>query len=428
MIPNFLSQNWRLPRRSFLRGCGGTLALPLLEAMAPSVARAAAAGGKPVRRLVCIGTPFGMYPEGFFPKDEGVACTLSPALQPLERHRGRFTVFSNLDHGLKGGHGTVHTFLSGIKRLDANGHEAKNITLDQRAAEFVGADTRFPSLTTGVGGGCEMSWTRTGVHVPPSTSSRALFRLLFTRDTPAALAAHARRHGVQGSILDTVNGEANALRGRLGRRDQEKVDEYLTSVRDVEKRLRMDAQWLDRPKPAVDRKEPADADFVESLPVFLDLIRLALLTDSTRVATLELPPTFDTGDLNLQHGYHSYSHHGKAEDNVRGLQVIESFFMTELARFMDGLQAAAEPDGSGTLLDHTSVLFGSGMGNGSNHTNSNLPVLLAGGGFKHTGHRVLPAEERKRVPLCNLYLSLLQRFGLPLDRFNTSTGTLSGLA
>ena len=428
MTTRIQTQNWHLDRRSFLRGLGVSLALPMLDAMAPSILRAAKAPGKPARRLVCIGNPFGMYPDGFFPKTTGPDFALTPLLAPLEPHRGRFTVFSNLDHGLNGGHNTVHTFLSGIKSGDAKGFPERNVTLDQRAAEAVGPNTRFPVLNTGVGGECEMSWTRNGVKVPPITSSRQLFRTLFIDESAAARQQVEQSNRLHGSILDVVQDQARSLERRLGARDREKLDEYFTSVRDVEVQLGMSNQWLNQPKPKVEMAEPQDAEFVESLPVFFDLILLALTTDSTRVATLEVPHSFNTSDLGLTKGYHALSHHGKDASSVVGLMVIEKFFIAELARFIERLHATSDAPTGSTLLDSTTVLFGSGMGNGSIHSNKNLPLIVAGGGFRHAGHVSMPTDPRKRVPLCNLYVSILQRLGVETERFNLGTGTLSGFA
>jgi hypothetical protein len=337
-------------------------------------------------------------------------------------------VFSHLDHGLKGGHRAVHAFLSGVKTADAKAMPEGNISLDQRAAEFVGSKTRFPSLNLGVGGDCEMSWTRNSVHVPPLTRAPEVFRALFVQDNAAALRQRAQRNGLDSSILDTVNEHARRLSGRLGQPDRDKLGEYLNSIRDVERRIEMSNEWLQKPKPDVAMKEPANGSFMESIPIFFDLIALAFQTDSTRVATLEIPPGLDTTDFALQKNYHGYSHHGKAEENLKGLLTIERFQMEQVARFIGRLKSMPDPLNGGTMLDHTMVLFGSGMGNGSSHTNADLPVLLAGGGFKHRGHLRLPEEGGKRVPLCNLYLSMLQRFGVETNRFGTSSGTLNGLA
>lgn len=417
-------KSWQLSRRAFLRGTGVSLALPLLNAMQP-VLRAAETGAaaRSPMRLVCVGNPYGMIPERFFPHETGADFELPPLLEPLGRHRGEFTVFSNLDHGVSGGHRVVDTFLTGVKTSDASTMPEGNVSLDQKAAEFVGAQTRFPSLNLGVGGACEMCWTRTGVNVPVITSSREIFRALFVDDRAEMRKQISERNGRRSSVLDAVNEQAQSLNRRLGKEDQSKLQEYLNSVREVESRLRMSEHWLDHPKPKVDMAEPTDGGFVESLATFYDLMLLALQTDSSRVVTLEMPINFNTTDLGLTNSYHAYSHHGKAEENLAGLTVIERFQMEQFSRFLDGLKLIQESEGS--LLDRTMVLFGSGMGNGSSHSNRDLPILLAGGPFRHAGHVRLPDEPSKRVSLCNLYVSMLQQFGLETDRFGTSTGTLS---
>ena len=415
-----MEKTWQMNRRAFLKGAGVTMALPFLEAMLPG-SLSAAASERP-RRLVCVGNPYGMIPERFFPEAVGLDYPMPVLLQPMEKHRRDFTIFSNFDHGVSGGHRVVDTFLTGVKTSDAKAMPDGNISIDQRAAEFVGTQTRFPSLNLGVGGNCEMCWTRAGVNVPTIDSSREVFRRLFVDDSPQEKQARGHRNDLQGSILDAVNEHAKALNRKLGKSDQEKLDEYLTSVRGVEKRLEMSDHWLTEPKPQVRMKEPEDGSFVESLGTFYDLMTLALKTDSTRIATLEMPVGFNTQDLGLRNSYHGYSHHGKDPENLKVLTVIEKFQMTEFSRFLDQLKTTEMP-GGGTLFDDTMVLFGSGMGNGSSHSNKDLPILLAGGGFRHKGHVALPAAKADRVPLSNLYVTMLQRFGLEVDTFGTSKST-----
>ncbi len=425
-----------IDRRTFLRGVGVSLALPLFESMGPMSLRAVgpaaktSAVGSPMR-MVCIGNPLGLMPDSFFPKTGGSDYALPPLLRPLARHRKDFTVFSNLDHDVSGGHSAVHAFLSGIKDQDASDWPEGNISVDQRAAEFVGARTRYSSLVLSTGSGdgdlkCKLSWTRNGVNVPPVTKARDLFKALFVQDDPRLRARRQSAYDVNESILDAVNSQAKILSRQLGKVDQEKLDEYLNSVREVEKKLGMSREWLHKPKPEVDYREPGEGDLSYTVPAFYDLLALALETDSTRVATLGVPGNINTADLGLVGSYHGFSHHGKAEKLRQGLFVIEEFQIKQMARFIDKLKAIKEPDGQ-SLFDRTMVLMGSGMGNGSSHSNKNLPVLLAGGGFQHGEHKVYPKEGHKRVPLCNLYGSMLQRFGLEIDVFNKGTGTLSGL-
>ncbi len=376
------------------------------------------------RRLVCIGNEFGMYPGAFWPTKSGAEYELPPILEPLQSHRKDFTVFSHLDHGLKGGHHAVHTFLTGVNAADARAMPEGGISLDQRAAEFIGSQTRFPALTIGspdgLHGGCQMSWTRSGTRVPPIPGPRELFRALFVDSTRAARRKASDRIRFRRSILDAVHGEAKSLQRRLNTTDINKLEEYFTSIRDVETKLSLDEQWHQVPKPKPPIDEPINQGLAQDLPLIYDLIALALQTDSTRVATLEIGGSFVARDIGVDKDYHSLSHHGMLQSNIDLLMKIELYQIQQFARFLDQLKAKS-------LLDDTMVLFGSGMGNANSHTNHDLPIILAGGGFQHGQHKVCPSEEPKRVPLCNLYVSLLQRFGVPTDSFGNSTSTLTGL-
>lgn len=418
-----------LNRRIFLRSACVSLALPFLEsyrgvAAYDGATHAAAGAARPVR-MVCIGNALGFYAPAFFPKNAGKDYDLPPLLEPLTPHRKEFTVFSGLDHGLRGGHFAVHAFLSGVRTIDAKGMPEGNISLDQRAAEAVGGATRFPSLTIGYDGGIHggtlMCWTRSGARVPPIAGPRELFRKLFIGDSESARASAADRLRLKGSILDAVQGHAKSLERRLDKRDQEKLAEYFTSVRDVERQLELGKQWSDVPKPMPAIEEPANGGFLSDLPVLYDLMALALQTDSTRIATLETGSTA----FGFQADYHTASHHGQLPEKVDALVKIERYQTEQFARFLGKLKLLQDRDK--TLLDTTMVLFGSGMGNASAHTNTNLPIILAGGGFKHGDFKAYPQSGRGRTQLCNLYLSMLQRFGVETDHFGLSTGTLSGL-
>jgi hypothetical protein len=372
----------------------------------------------------------GFYPPAFFPKNTGRGYDLPVDLEALKPHQNDLTLFSGLDHGIKGGHFAIHAFLSGVRNADAKGMPEGNITIDQRAAETIGGATRFPSLALGsedgIHGGCLMSWTRSGTRVPPISTPRELFRKLFVSDSAADKAKAMDRLAMKGSILDAVNGDAQSLKGHLGRRDQEKLDEYFTSVRDVERQLELSRRWSTVPKPDPKMKEPQNTGFVSDLPVMYDLIALALQTDSTRIATFEIGGDFEASAFNLKGGYHGLSHHGQRQEAIDALIKMERYQVEQFARFLAKLKSVE--DGDGSLLEHSMVLFGSGMGNANSHTNNNLPVILAGGGFQHGEHKAYPAKGLGRQPLCNLYLTLLQRFGVEVDKFGTSTSTLTGLA
>lgn len=414
-------------RRAFLRAASACIALPTLE----SLGTASLADTAPPGRLVCIGNEFGMYPGAFWPASTGRDYELTPLLQPLADLRSELTLFSHLDHGVKGGHFAVHTWLTGVKAAEARAMPDGGISLDQRAAEFVGSRTRFPALTIGsedgLHGGCMMSWTRTGTRVPPIPGPRELFRMLFVEDDGSEKARAADRIRLQNSILDAVHSDASALKRKISIRDGQKLDEYFSSIRDVEQKLELDQHWQNIPKPVVGIAEPEDEGLTKDLPKLYDLIALALQTDSSRVATLEIGGSFAASDLGIRKGYHSLSHHGHVQENIDLLVRIEQYQVEQFARFVARLKEIHEPGSDGSLLDSTMVLFGSGMGNGNSHTNVDLPVILAGGGFRHGEHRAYPAEQRQRIPLCNLFLSLLQNFGVETDSFSTSTGTLNGL-
>lgn len=407
-------------RRHFLRGVGVSIALPWLETLARAAAPAQ------IQRFVCVANPFGMIRDAFFPTEEGLKAALPRNLMPFEGLRGKFTVFSNLDHGFSVGHAATHMFLSGVRATAAAGMPEGNISLDQFLASQMAGQTRFRVLNTaagsGDGGGVELSWTRTGVLVPPIQKVSQVFRMLFAEDPAEQKAALAARYDRHGSILDAVNEQARSMNRRFSSRDQEKLEQYFTAIREVEQSLQQEKAWLFRPRPKANLAEPKDGPVSRQLPVLFDLVALALETDSTRVATIEIPGSFDDAAVGIQpKSYHGYSHHGKDPTLMEGMRKVENYQTLHLARFLKKL------DGPG-LLDSTQVLFGSGMGDGSAHTNRDLPVLLAGGGYKHRTHVVMPAEKEKRVPLCNLYLTMAQRFGVETHSFGHSKGTLSELS
>ena len=405
-----------IDRRSFLQGVGVALALPMLES------RARGAQPQRPRRILAIGNHLGFYPPAFFPKAAGADYVSSQTLKNIEKHRKDFTVFSNLDDGAHGGHSGVHAFLSGgIRKEESKGFPEKNVSLDQVAAEHSGSAARFPSITAGLAEGTDMCWTRTGVRIPPVNNPARLFQALFVQSAKAEREVERQRLGHRGSVLDALRESAKSLHGDLNSADRDKLDQYLTSVRYVERRLQMSKDWLDKPKPKPGIKAIADEQrmHIEEMPLFFDLLTLALQTDSTRVATFEIPMGFTTSDLdNVTSGYHGLSHHSKGENKLEQLKVVEDYIFTQVNRLFDGLQEAK-------IFDDTLVVMGSGMSDGSKHSNKDLPVLLAGGGLKHQGHVVCPAAKHKRVPLSNLWLSALQWFGVERESFGKSSGTFS---
>ena len=415
-----------LTRRTFLRGVGGAMvALPHLNIMA------AGKSSQPPVRMVCVGTNFGFVPRLFFPEEAGREYRAPELIQQLEQHRSKFTIFSHLDHGVEGvgGHTGVHAFLSGIRSKNSKGYAEKNITVDQKAAAYIGSATRYASMqfSAGKDDGSALSWNSSGVALPSQSHLATLFSMLFQAPGPKELNVLRRTHREKRSILDLVESDAKILQRRIGREDREKLDQYFTSVRELERKLTQSEAWLDKPKPRVDYELPDAADgsdFIDRVPLYYDLMTLALQTDSTRVITFSIADLgANSGGFPITRGYHQLTHHGKVPSYIKELSIIERFHTKQFGRFLDRLDAVREPNGK-TLLDNTMALLGSGMGNASSHSNKNLPLLLAGGGFKHGEHI---RYEKGKTPACNLFVSMLQRFGMETDRFNLSTGTLNGL-
>ena len=412
----------QLTRRNFLRAGGVAIALPMMESFTP-LARAAE-GKKSVKRMVCLSNNYGIYQKAFFPTEAGRGYELSPTLRPLEKHQKDFSVFSNLDHGLTGGHACVPTFLNGIRPDMASSFPEGNISMDQRAAEFVGAATRYSSMTLKVKESNQTSFTRTGVQVP-AIDVTAMYRKLFLEESAEAKKQERLRLQRHGSILDTVMERAKALNRELGKQDQEKFAEYLDSVRGLEKKIDQQQPWLDQAKPKTEMAEPRPSQqTADEMKIMMELMALAIETDSTRVMTLS--SGFANGDFGLQGGYHGFSHHGELPEKTEALKLIEGNQIAQMAYLIELLKGKEDTINGGTLFDHTMILFGCGMATGT-HSCKNMPLVLAGGGFKLGDHRAMPEGKTERVKACNLLLSMLQNFGLEVDQFGTSTGTLTGL-
>jgi hypothetical protein len=334
------------------------------------------------------------------------------------------TVYRGLDHGIKGGHFAVHSFLSGVLNSEAQNRPEGNVTIDQYLADEVGFETRFPALTVGseggIHGGCQIAWTKSGVRVPPVTNPAELFEKLFVTDSKERQLRRVEENQVQASILDSVLDEANRLSKQVNKEDKDKLDEYLTSVRDVEKRLELRQRWTNQPKPKAPFDKPANRNAVEDLPLLYEMIALALQSDSTRIATLEIGGDFMPQHLGIKKDWHGLSHHGNAPEAIADLITLEKYQIEHYGKFVARL--AKMNDGERTLLDSTTVLFGSGMGDGNSHKNSDLPILLAGGGYKHGEFREVPREGINKVPLCNLFVDIAQKMGVEIDSFGNSTG------
>lgn len=428
MTTPFLTGPRRLSRRSFLRGAGVALSLPLLDAMMPAFARANVLGSP--RRLLAIQTNLGILPQFFWPEGTGTDYKPSPYLEILQDFRREMTVFRGVSHpGVDGGHLAERSFLTAAPH-PGSGAFKNSVSLDQVAAEHIGSLTRIPVLVTRVGvQNCagSLSYTRGGVEIPPERSVSALYRKMFVQGT--ATEVNARLNDLQKgkSVLDFVNDSAKRLQKDLGPKDRERLDQYFTSVRALESQLHESAEWEKKPKPVVKVPEPKDAEMsqlVASSKLMFDMIRLALETDSTRLVTLFISTLGLKTDIpGVEHETHTLTHHGNRPETLAELRRIEEAQFKALAGLLAGLKGAKE--GGQTLLDRTMVLYGTCMGSANAHSNVNLPVLLAGGGFRHAG--LLAFDTTKNYPLANLYVSMLQRLGIEADKFASGTGTLRGL-
>lgn len=417
-------------RRFILKSLGASLALPALPSLlasavgGSSTVQTAKGAGAGARRFVAVGNLLGYQVKHLFPATTGTAYEQTTLLKPLWDVRKHMTVYRGLDHGIKGGHFAVHSFLSGVLNSEAQNRPLGNVSIDQFIADEIGHQTRFPSLTVGseggIHGGCQIAWTKSGVRVPPITGPAELFDRLFVSDSPERQARRNQENRLQASILDTVLGEANSLSRRVNREDKDKLDEYFTSIRDVEKRLELRQRWASLPKPKPPFDRPANKNKVEDLPMLYELIALALQTDSTRIATLEIGGDFLPQNLGIDKGYHGLSHHGNDEAAIKHLITLETYQIEQFGKFLARL--ARLEDGERTLLDSTAVLFGSGIGDANTHKNSDLPILLAGGGYRHGEFKQLPATGPNKVPLCNLFVDLAQRMGVEAETFGSSTG------
>ena len=414
-------------RRKFLKAAGISLTLPFLESLRPAWA---GPDGAPPRRFVGMMTNQGILPEFFFPKEAGKSYAPPPYLEILKDHLQDLTVFSGVSlPGVDGGHASEKSFLTGAPGA-SRGSFRNTVSLDQFAAERIGGDTRFPSLSLMIGNDAlGLSWTRNGSMIPPEQNPLKLYQKLFVEDTAQGREAARRRLKEDRSLLDQLGDQAKLLEGRVTASDRDRVDQYFTSVRDLEKRLAKAEKWIDVPKPKTAAKAPPDGVDRNDLPahsrMMLDLVRLALETDSTRIVTVctSLASVTPRTIPGVRNNTHELTHHGNQPEKVNELRLIEEAIFRSVAEFLAGLRAAKEQ--GTTLLDRTIVLFGTNMGSANSHSNDNLPALVAGGGFRHAGH--LAFDRKKNYPLSNLYVSILQRLGMAADRFSSGTGTMQGL-
>lgn len=416
------------------------------------------------KRMVCVYSPNGVNVWQWFPKTPptgAAAFEFSPTLEPLAGLRDKLTVIAGLHHPrmkLAEGHNGANTWLTGADVAAMPGVEFLNtVSADQLAAGLLGKDTRFPSLELAAepgGGGAggrarTLAWSRNGVALPSEGNLPRIYQKLFGPEAEADAAERKRRQVRQKNLLDTVLGSANRLRARLGRNDQQKLDEYLHSVRDIEQRVQRAEAWNDRPKPSA-KLEPKNehnlasepSDCLDYFPVLYDLMFLALQTDSTRVITM-MTGSEGNGITLRERGisrfHHSLSHHNHDPESLRDLATTDHFLVAEHAKFLRRLAATRE--GDATLLDRTLVLYGSGMSDA--HNTRHLPIVLAGGSALGLRHRTwldlskggtpmhidrgFSVAVNDRARLANLLLTMLQRLDVGAASFADSTGIVSEL-
>lgn len=412
-----------LNRRMFLRASGVAVGLPFLDAMVPTAKAEAKKVLAAPKRLVCIGRPLGMFTPNFFPEQAGRDYEPSRYLKLLQEHRQNFTVFSGMSHHYAAGHYASPGLLTGAHPERIRSNDIRNsISLDQEAASHLGGETRFSVLNLGGG---DMVWNRRGVRVPSEQRATQVFAQLFLRGTAEQEARELRRIQEGQSILDDVRGQVASLNNKLSGTDRRKLDLYLSSVREAEQRLLQDEKWSTMPKPTVDYKPPnsdlGGAQLVARCRQWYDIVRLALETDSTRIITMYLSSQDQSGVENVTLAHHDASHHGQEPTKVEQLSLIEEAEIGVFGEFLTKLKEKSE--GEHNLLDRTAVLHLSNLGNSSSHDNTNLPILLAGGGFKHAGH--LAYDRKNNMLLSNLYVRMLQQMGIETDKFGASTGVLT---
>lgn len=428
-----LSLNPTLNRRTFLRGAGALIALPLLESMMPRrMLGSLADPAKPPVRLVFLHTESGMWMDAFTPRMTGADYTLAPTLEPLAAFKKDFTVASGLFHAAAfkrnacGRHcQDTACFLTGADLGATPGVPTRNtVSVDQVAARSLGERTRFPSLHFSPGGISSIVYSETGTPIPAETDPRAAFNRLFTDNSPEARALAKHRLAFNKSVLDDVLDSARDLDRRIGASDKAKLDEYLTHVRDVECRTQVAGKWLDLPAPAkpTGAQVPASSfgTRTERIRALMDVAALALQTDQTRVVTLQIGGMGCTyPEIGAPDSYHNYTHHDFKADRITAMQKVDAHRIQHVAHFLGRLRAVKE--GGRDLLFHSGLLYGSGMG--QTHEGTDLPNLVLG----HGGGALSPGQHTdfKGRPLASLFLTLLASAGVEEKTFADATARLS---
>jgi hypothetical protein len=448
-----MSMTRRINRRAVLRGVGASLALPWLEAMTPAIARAgdsARLAKATPRRMAFFYVPNGVHMQAWKPKTEGKGFELPEILKPLESRKDDLLVLSGLAQVKAAANGdgpgdharSLATFLTGMQALKTDGANIRvGVSADQVAAQAIGKQTRFASIELGIdrgpqSGNCDsgyscaysanISWRSASSPMAKEINPRLVFERLFAADGGAN---RAKRDQYRLSILDFVNEDARRLKSRLGATDQRKLDEYLTSVRDLEVRLARVEQGSIAEAKAPEYPQPTGIpkDYPEHIRLMFDLLALAFQGDVTRIATFMYANEGSTKSyafMGVPEGHHDLSHHSGDPKKHEKIKKINHFHMEQFAYFLNKLASIRE--GDGTVLDHSMIVYGSGISDGDRHNHDDLPILLAGkgNGTIKTGRHVV---YKGNTPLNNLYLSMLDRLDVKIPTLGDSQGRLSGL-
>jgi hypothetical protein len=413
----------KIGRRQFLRAGAVLFTLPWLESLARSDEPA------PPKRVVNICTSFGLYGPSFFPQRAGRDYEPSEYLRVLADLRNDFTVFSGISHpDIGGDHASEGCFLTSAKRPTNPGFR-NTVSLDFVAARHVGGATRFPLLTLSTLDSSPLTYTPSGAGVPALSTPSVIYARMFlvgTRNDVERELARLRRGR---SMLDRMGGRFAELQKTLSQHDRQQLDDYAEAVRDMERQLLADEAWVNRPRPMVNEPAPPDtterADSIGRARLLFNLAKLALQTDSTRVISIFIRGMDDRPPIEgVSEGHHGLTHHGRNAAKITQLQIVERVEMTAFRDFLLSLRNTRE--GAGNLLGSTQVLIGSNLGDASGHGTTNLPILLAGGGYRHGQH--IAGDPRNNTPLAKLFVNILQRFGVETNAFGSGTGTITGLA
>ena len=420
-----MTQTFSNSRRNFIKTGAALLTLPWLQSLAKAGEQAPASP----KRMVCVCTAFGLYGPSFFPKNPGKDYEASEYSAVLGDLKPNFTIFSGISHPEIGGdHASESCFLTSAKHPTGNNFR-NTVSMDYLAARHVGNATRFPLLTLGTDDAFPLSHSYSGAGIQGLNRPSDIFARMFLSGNKNEVDAEMARLKHGQSILDRMGDRLTSLKGRLGSNDQQQLSDYTDAVRDMEKQLHANEDWVMKPKPVVTEKPPVDSkdksDFIGRARLMFNLSKLAIQTDSTRVITLfirgmDLKPPIE----GITQDHHGLSHHGRSPQKIDELRIVEKAEMAAFRDFMVSLRETKE--GGGNLLDQTQVLIGSNLGDASGHGTSNLPILLAGGGWKHGQH--IAGDPKNNTPLGKLYVSMLQKFGVETDAFGSGKGTMDGLA